>query len=85
MVAGEKSLHPISLGVLWREPIPRSLYPIDLGFFGENRFNVEIVVSDWPWCFSARTEQMFVQVFDEFSTSVEVLFNYLVFVLCTPA
>jgi hypothetical protein len=37
-----------------------------------------IVASDRPWCFSARTDQMVVQVSDEFPTSVEVLFNYLV-------
>ena len=35
--------------------------------------------------FSTRTHQMVVQVFDEFSPWVEVLFNYLVFVLCTPS
>jgi hypothetical protein len=28
---------------------------------------------------------MVVQVYDKFSTGVEVLFNYLVFVLCTPS
>jgi hypothetical protein len=28
---------------------------------------------------------MVVQVLDELSTGVEVLFNYLVFVLCTPS
>jgi hypothetical protein len=54
------------------------LYPTGLGFSGENRSNVEIIVSDRPWCFSAKTDQMVVQVSDEFSTSVEVLFNYLV-------
>jgi hypothetical protein len=28
---------------------------------------------------------MVVQVYDEFLTGVEVLFNYFVFVLCTPS
>jgi hypothetical protein len=67
------------------DPMLRSLYPTGLGFSGENRLDVEIIVSDRPWCFSARTDQMVVQVFDEFSTGVEVLFNYLVFALCTPS
>jgi hypothetical protein len=37
-----------------------------------------IVASDRPWCFSTRTDQMVVQVSDEFLTGVRVLFNYLV-------
>jgi hypothetical protein len=64
-----------------------------LVFFGENqsrdrcirpaldspaRIDQVIIASDRPWCFSARTDQMVVQVLDKFSTSVEVLFNYLV-------
>jgi hypothetical protein len=64
--------------IVRREPIPKSLYLTGLEFSGETRSNVEIVVSDWPWCFSGRTNQTVVQVFDEFSTSIEVLFNYLV-------
>ena len=49
------------------------------------RTNPKIVVSNRPWCFLAKTDQMVVQVFDEFSIGIEVLFNYLVFVLCTPS
>jgi hypothetical protein len=37
-----------------------------------------IVASDRPWCFSARTDQVVVQVSDEFSIGIEVLFNCLV-------
>jgi hypothetical protein len=37
-----------------------------------------IVASNRPWCFSARTNQIVVQVSDKFRTSIEVLFNYLV-------
>jgi hypothetical protein len=50
-----------------------------LVFYGENRSNVVIVVSSRPWCFAARYDQILVvQVSEEFSTGVEVLFNYLV-------
>jgi hypothetical protein len=50
-----------------------------------------INVSDRPWCFAARSDQILVdQVSNEFSTGLEVLLNYLVicflvFVLCTPS
>jgi hypothetical protein len=38
-----------------------------------------IDVSNWPWCFTARSNQIFVvQVSDKFSTGLEVLLNYLV-------
>jgi hypothetical protein len=37
-----------------------------------------IVASHRLWCFLAKTNQMIVQVSDEFSTGVEFLFNYLV-------
>ena len=45
------------------------------------RTNQVIIASDRLWCFSARTNQVVVQVFNEFSAGVEVLFNYLVFVV----
>jgi hypothetical protein len=38
-----------------------------------------IVVSDQPWCFVARSDQILVdQVSDDFSTGLEILLNYLV-------
>ena len=50
-----------------------------LVYCGENQSNVVIVVSNRPWCFAARSNQILAdQVFDEFSTGLEVLLNYLV-------
>jgi hypothetical protein len=38
-----------------------------------------IDVSDRPWCFAVRSDQIIVdQVSEEFSTGLEVLLNYLV-------
>jgi hypothetical protein len=42
-----------------------------------------IVVSDWPWCFAVKSDQIFiVQIFDEFSIGAKVLLNYLVIYYC---
>jgi hypothetical protein len=72
-------MYPTGLDVLRRESIPRSLYPTSFGFSNENRSNVVINVSDRPWCFAARFDQIFVvQVSDDFSTGAKVLLNYLV-------
>jgi hypothetical protein len=50
-----------------------------LVFCGENQSNVVIVVSDRLLCFAVRSDQILVdQVFDKFSTSLEVFLNYLV-------
>jgi hypothetical protein len=56
------------------------MYPTSLGVLQrKNRSNVVIVVSNRPWCFAAKSDQILVdQVFDKFSTSLEVLLNYLV-------
>jgi hypothetical protein len=38
-----------------------------------------IIVSNRPWCFAVRSDQILVdQVSDKFSTGLEVLLNYLV-------
>jgi hypothetical protein len=48
-------------------------------FCYENRSSVVIDVSDRPWCFAVRSDQIIVdQVSEEFSTGLEVLLNYLV-------
>jgi hypothetical protein len=44
-----------------------------------------IVASVRPWCFSARIDQMVIQVSDEFLTGVEVLLNYFVICIVAPS
>jgi hypothetical protein len=71
--------------IFWREPIKCHCIRLALVFFGKNqsqdrcirpaldspvRTDQVIIASDRPWCFSARTDQIVVQISDEFSTSV---------------
>jgi hypothetical protein len=54
--------------IFWREPI--KCHCIRPALDSPVRTDQVIIVSDRPWCFSAKTDQIVVQISDEFSTSV---------------
>jgi hypothetical protein len=93
-------MYPTGLGFFGENRSSDHCIRLALAFFSENqsqdccirptldspaRTDQVIVTSDRPWCFSARTDQMIVQVSDEFWPVLKFYLIILLFVLCAPS